>query len=53
VVLQPFREAQGQRDRLTAVLPMTFTERGPVGADHLPDAGGLFEVTSYNDSTYR
>jgi len=53
VVLRPFVEAQGQRDRLTAVLPKTFAERGPSGADRIPDAGGLFEVTSFNDSTFR
>jgi hypothetical protein len=52
VVLRPFAEGQGQRDRLTAVLPMTFAERGPVGADRLLDAGGVFEVTSYNGSTF-
>lgn len=52
VMLRPFAEGQGQRDRLTAVLPMTFAERGPVGADRLLDAGGVFEVTSYNGSTF-
>jgi hypothetical protein len=53
VVLRPFVEGQGQRDRLAMVLPMTVTERGPVGADRLTEAGGVFEVTRYDDSTFR
>jgi hypothetical protein len=53
VVLRPFVDGQGQRDRLAMVLPMTVTERGPVGADRLTDAGGVFEVTRYDDSTFR
>jgi len=53
VVLRPFVEGQGQRDRLAAIEPITVTERGPVGADTLVNAGGVFEVTFYNDSTFR
>lgn len=53
VVLRPFMEAQGQRDRLAMVLPKMVAERGSVGADRLLDAGGVFEVTRYDDSTYR
>lgn len=53
VVLRPFIEAQGQRDRLAMVLPKMVAERGSVGADRLLDAGGVFEVTRYDDSTYR
>lgn len=53
VTLRPFGEVQGQVDRMTAVLPLVHREVGPSGADDLPDTGGLFEVTSYDDSTYR
>lgn len=53
VVLRPFVEAQGQRDRLAAVLPVMVAERGPSGADRLVQTGGVFEVTRYNDSTFR
>ncbi|MFN7915195.1 MAG: hypothetical protein U0Q55_07630 [Vicinamibacterales bacterium] len=53
VVLRQFFEAQGQRDRLAMVLPKMVAERGSVGADRLLDAGGVFEVTRYDDSTYR
>jgi hypothetical protein len=53
VVLRTFTEGQGQRDRLTSVQPITIAERGPGGADQLADTGGVFGVTSYNDSTFR
>lgn len=53
VVLEPFRDAQGQRDRLALVLPKMVAERGSVGADRLLEAGGVFEVTRYDDSTFR
>jgi hypothetical protein len=53
VVLQPFKEIQGQRDFLTDVQPKIFREIGPTGADRLPDGGGTFGVTSFEDSTYR
>ncbi len=48
-----FAEEQPQQDRLVAVLPKTFREGAPTGADRLSEAGGLFDVTGYNDSTYR
>lgn len=53
VILEPFREVQQQGDRLYSVLPPTFREIAPTGADRLPNAGGVFEVTSFEDSTYR
>lgn len=53
VHLRPFAEVQRQLDLLTAHTPLTFREIGPTGADRVPDAGGLFGVTSYDDSTYR
>lgn len=46
-------EIQGQMDRLTAVLPQTHREAGATGADRLPEAGGVFEVTEFDDSTFR
>lgn len=53
VRLRDFSEAQPQRDRLRLVLPLTHRELGPSGADRLPDMGGVFEVTTYEESTYR
>lgn len=52
VRVTPFREVQPQDDRLDGWLPRTVRERGPTGADALPDAGGVFQVTTYDDSTY-
>jgi hypothetical protein len=48
-----FTEVQGQVDYLTTVLPLTIKEVGSTGADRVPDAGGLFDVTGYTDSTFR
>lgn len=53
VDVPPFQEIQGQRDRLSAVLPQTHREIGPSGADHLPDVGAVFEVTAFNGSAFR
>jgi hypothetical protein len=53
VELRAFQERQRQMDFLRMVLPITVTERGPVGADRLPDAGGVFEVTTFEGSTFR
>jgi len=50
---QVFAEVQGQADYLTTVLPLTIKESGSTGADGMPDAGGLFDVTGYSDSTFR
>jgi hypothetical protein len=35
------------------VLPLVVREPGPTGADRLPDAGGLWEVTDFDESTFR
>lgn len=48
-----FSEIQGQSDYITAVLPLVIREGGSTGADGMPDAGGLFTVTGYGDSTFR
>jgi hypothetical protein len=53
VRMRPFEETQGQIDRVVAVLPLVQREVGPTGADRLPDAGGLFEVTEFEGSTFR
>lgn len=48
-----FSEIQGQADYLTTVLPLVIKEHGSTGADSMPEAGGLFDVTAYSDSTFR
>jgi hypothetical protein len=53
VAIQPFRETQRAADALVSVQPMVRREIGPTGADAMPDAGGVFGVTSFDDSTYR
>jgi hypothetical protein len=53
VRLLAFSEMQGQSDAITGVLPLRLREAGASGGDRLPDAGGLFGVTGYGDSTYR
>ena len=53
VALSPMHEQQGQMDRLVATMPIVRREVAPMGADTLPDAGGLFGVTGFDGSTYR
>ena len=53
VTVAPLTETVGQLDRLTLVLPLLQREVAPVGRDRLPDVGGVYEVTSYDDSTFR
>jgi hypothetical protein len=53
VTLRDFRETQRSGDALVAIQPVVRREIGPTGADALPDAGGVFGVTGYDDSTYR
>lgn len=53
VALTPMTDQQGQMDRLVATMPIVQREVAPVGADTLPDAGGLFGVTEFDGSTYR
>jgi len=48
-----FSEVQGAADFLTAVLPLRLREAGSAGADRMPDAGGAFDVTGYQQSTFR
>jgi hypothetical protein len=53
VRLRPFAEVQRLGDHLLARQPMVQREVGPTGADALPDAGGLFGKTPFDNSTYR
>jgi hypothetical protein len=53
LVMEPFREIQGQGDHVDVIAPLRVHEVGPTGADRMPDAGGVFEVTDFNDSTFR
>jgi ABC-type amino acid transport substrate-binding protein len=53
VQARAFTEVQGQADFLTNVLPLTIKEAGSTGGDSMPEAGGLFDVTGYSDSTFR
>jgi hypothetical protein len=48
-----FCEIQGQGEFLTAVLPLRVREAGSSGADRLPNAGGVFDVTGFQQSTFR
>lgn len=52
VTIAPFRDTQPQTDHLTGTLPLVIRERGPAGADSLPDSGAVFDVTGYQDSTF-
>jgi hypothetical protein len=53
VQMPPFSELQPQLDLLTNVLPIRHREVGTTGADVLPDSGGLFEVTGFDESIFR
>ena len=53
VPLRAHTETQGQMDRLAAVLPLVVREIAPTGVDALPEAGGLFSVTEFENSTFR
>lgn len=53
VQLLPFTETVCQYDVLTATLPLVHREGGPSGADRLPDSGGTFGVTRFEESTFR
>lgn len=53
VRLRPLVSSHRQRDRLTLIMPIAHDEVGSVGVDRLPDAGGVYGVTDFDDSTYR
>lgn len=51
VLLDVFSETQRQLETMS--VPLVFREIGPMGADAVPDAGGVFEITRFDDSTFR
>ena len=53
VRMSPLRDVQGQRDRMIAVLPLALREAGTSGIDRQLDAGGLYEVTEFDESTFQ
>ncbi len=53
VRLRPNKDQQRMRERLARVLPQTIKERGSIGSDDLPDSGGAFGVTDFDDSVFR
>ena len=44
---------QPTTDFLTGIQPITIREAGSTGGERMPDAGGVFGVTSFGDSTFR
>jgi hypothetical protein len=53
VRFRPLHDSQRQLDHLTCVSGIAQREIGTVGVDRLTDAGGLFGLTVYDDSTYQ
>jgi hypothetical protein len=51
VLLNVFAEEQRALDTMS--VPLVLREIGPTGADAMPDAGGVFEITRFDDSTFR
>jgi hypothetical protein len=44
---------QAQSEYLSGVLPVVVNETAPVGADRMSEAGGIFGVTQFEESTFR
>ncbi|TDE92438.1 hypothetical protein EXU48_12775 [Occultella glacieicola] len=53
VRLRPLHDSQRQLDHLVFVSGRQVSEAGTVGIDRLRDAGGVYGVTGYGDSTYQ
>jgi hypothetical protein len=53
VTMNGFGETQRQQDRLRLVMPVPLREHGTVGADGVVERGGAFELTPFDDSTFR
>jgi hypothetical protein len=53
VLALAFSETQTSTDFLTGVRPITIREAGSTGGERLPDAGGVFGVTSFSESSFR
>ena len=52
-VLRELHETQRTGDALVSILPLVRREIGPTAPTRLPDAGGVFGVTDFDDSTFR
>lgn len=53
VVLTRLSERQPGQARLTAIMPRTYREAGPTGADRFVDAGAVYDVTDFDNSVLR
>lgn len=53
VTMNGFGETQRQQDRLRLVMPVPLREHGTVGADRITERGGAYELTAFDDSTFR
>ncbi len=53
IALDVLSELQPHGDVLTGRLPQTIAEVGPTGADAMPDKGGLWQVTDFDESKFR
>jgi fused signal recognition particle receptor len=53
VTMNGFAETQRQQDQLRLVMPIPLREYGTVGADRITERGGAFELTAFDDSTFR
>jgi hypothetical protein len=53
VSLEALADIQPQRDRLRLVMPVNLQDRAPMGADRRTENAGAFEVTPFDDSTFR
>lgn len=53
VRFRPLYDSQRQLDHLVFISGMAVHEMGTVGSDRLSDAGGLFDITAFHDSTYQ
>jgi hypothetical protein len=53
VTMEVLADLQPQRDRLRLVMPVLLSEHGSMGADRRTNNAGSFEVTLFDDSTFR
>jgi hypothetical protein len=51
--LTPARDVQFQSDAVRVMPILRFAETGPTGGDRLREGGGAFELTDFDDSTFR
>jgi hypothetical protein len=53
VTMNGFAETQRQRDELRLMMPVQLREYGTVGADRITERGAAFELTPFDESTFR